>query len=138
MTRDDPGEHVAQVSLRIDPVHLAGFDERGDDRPMLAAAVGAGEEMIFAPERDRPDCALDDIGVDLDAAVVEEASKAVPARERVADCSGDGGFAGDGGKLGLEPQTQIVDERLGAALPRLATLNGKRCCQAAALSAADT
>ena len=74
MTRDDPGEHVAQVSLRIDPVHLAGFDERGDDRPMLAATVGAGEEMIFAPERDRPDCALDDIGVDLDAAVVEEAS----------------------------------------------------------------
>ena len=70
---------------------------------MLAAVVGAGEEMIFAPERDRPDCALDNIGVDLDTAVVEEASKAVPARERVADCSGDGGFAGDGGKLGLEP-----------------------------------
>ena len=65
MTRDDLGEHVAQVSLRIDGVHLAGFDERGDDRPMLAAAVGASEEMIFAPERDRPDCALDDIGVDL-------------------------------------------------------------------------
>ena len=53
MARDDPGEHVAQVGLRIDPIHLAGFDERGDDRPMLAAAVGAGEEMIFAPERDR-------------------------------------------------------------------------------------
>ncbi len=70
---------------------------------MLAAAVGAGEEMIFAPERDRPDCAFDDIGVDLDAAVVEEASKAVSARERVADCPGDGGFAGDGSKLGLEP-----------------------------------
>src|SRR5262245_1065786 len=110
MTRDDPDEHVAQVSLRVDPVHLAGFDERGDDRPMLAAAVGAGEEMIFAPERDRPDCAFDDIGVDLDAAVVEEASKAVPARERVADCSGDGGFAGDGGKLGLERLTAIIRE----------------------------
>jgi hypothetical protein len=41
---------------------------------MLAAAVGTGEEMIFAPERDRPDCARDDIGVDLDAAVVEEAT----------------------------------------------------------------
>ena len=56
------------------PLHLVGFDERGDDRPMLAAAVGTGEEMIFAPERDRPDCARDDIGVDLDAAVVEEAT----------------------------------------------------------------
>ena len=97
---------------------------------MLAAVVGAGEEMIFAPERDRPDCALDDIGVDLDTAVVEEASKAVPARERVADCSGDGRFAGDGGKLGLEPKTQIVEERLGAALPRLATFEAAvRSCR---------
>src|SRR5215475_12518897 len=34
---------IGRLSLRIDPVHLAGFDERGDDRPMLAAAVGAGE-----------------------------------------------------------------------------------------------
>src|SRR5437660_5431430 len=91
---------------------------------MLAATVGAGEEMILAPERDRTDRALDDIGVDLDAAVVEEASKTVPARERVADCPGDGRLAGDGGKLGLEPQTQVIDERLGSALPRLVTLIG--------------
>jgi hypothetical protein len=39
--------------LRINAVHLASFDERGDDRPMLAAAIGAGEEMIFTPERNR-------------------------------------------------------------------------------------
>src|SRR4051794_7150821 len=125
MTRDDPGEHVAQVGLRINAVHLASFDV---SEAMIAQcsppAIGAGEEMIFTPERDRPDCALDDIGVDLDTAVVEEASKAVPARERVADCSGDGRFAGDGGKLGLEPKTRIVEERLGAALPRLATFVG--------------
>jgi hypothetical protein len=44
---------------------------------MLAAAVGAGEEMIFAPERDRPDCARDDIGVD--PAVVEEATNYKPS-----------------------------------------------------------
>src|SRR5215510_2280543 len=51
MAGDDLGEDVAQVGLRISAVHLAGFDERGDDRPMLAAAIGAGEEMIFSPER---------------------------------------------------------------------------------------
>jgi hypothetical protein len=51
MSGDDLREHVAQIELRIDVIHLAGFDERGNDRPVLAAAVGAGEEMVFAPER---------------------------------------------------------------------------------------
>ena len=40
-------------------------------------------------------------------AYAEEASKGRPtarACERVADCPDDGGFAGDGGKLGLELQ----------------------------------
>jgi hypothetical protein len=40
-----------QVSLRVDGVHFASFNERGNDCPLLAATVGAGEEMIFAPER---------------------------------------------------------------------------------------
>ena len=77
-----------------------------------------------ASESDRTDRTLDDIGVDLDAAVVEGASKPVPARERVADRAGDGRLAGDGGELGVEPQTQGIDERLGTPLPRLVTLVG--------------
>src|SRR5436190_24328685 len=80
--------------------------------------------MIFAPERDRTDRALDYIGVDLDAAVVEEAGKTFPARECVADRPGDGRLAGDGGKLGFEPETQVVDERFCAPLPRLAAFIG--------------
>src|SRR6187402_3777995 len=75
MAGNDLCEHVAQIGLRIEAVHLASFDERGNDRPMLAAAVGAGEEVVLAAERDRADRALDDIGVDLDAAVVEEAGE---------------------------------------------------------------
>src|SRR6266704_5794078 len=96
MACDDLGEHVAQIGLRIDAVYLAGFDERGDDRPVLATAVGAGEEVVLAAERDRTNRTLDNVGVDLDAPVVEEAGKAVPARERVADGCGDGRLAGDG------------------------------------------
>src|SRR5882672_10889044 len=94
MACDDLGEYVAQIGLRIDAVHLAGFDERGNDRPVLATAVGAGEEVVLAAERDRTDRTLDDIGIDLDAAVIEEAGKALPARERVADRRGDGRLAG--------------------------------------------
>jgi hypothetical protein len=54
MTCDDLCEHVAQIGLRIDAVHFASFDERGNDRPMLAATVGASEEMVLAAERHHP------------------------------------------------------------------------------------
>jgi hypothetical protein len=45
-----------------------------DDRLVLAAAVGGSEPPIFAIEGDRTDCPFDCVGVDLNAAVVEEGS----------------------------------------------------------------
>ena len=73
MAVDDLGDDVGEIGLRIDAAEFAGLDQRGDDGPVLAAAVGAGEQRVLAVERDRSDAALDDVGVDLDAAVVEEA-----------------------------------------------------------------
>ena len=70
---DDPGEDVGEIAERLDVVQLAGFDERGDGCPVFGAAVGAGEEGVLAVERDWADSALDDVGIDLDAAIVEEA-----------------------------------------------------------------
>ncbi len=46
-----PREHVAQVSVRFDTVQLAGFNQRADDCPSIAATVAAGKEMILASER---------------------------------------------------------------------------------------
>lgn len=79
MVVDDPGQHVGEIAERFDAVQLAGFDQRRDDGPMLGAAVRAGEEGIFPVERDRADRALDGIGVDLDATVVDESGEAFPA-----------------------------------------------------------
>ena len=56
---------------------------------MFGAAVGAGEEMIFAPERNGTDGALDSVGIDLDVAVVQETGEPIPARECVSDCFRD-------------------------------------------------
>jgi hypothetical protein len=80
MTVDDLCDDVGEVGVRFDAHEFAGLDQRGDDGPMLAAAVGAREERVFAVQRDRPDCAFDDVGVDLDTAVVEEAGQALPTR----------------------------------------------------------
>jgi hypothetical protein len=51
MATDDPGEHVGEISLRVDAIHFAGCDQQGQDCPMFGAAVGAGEEVILAAER---------------------------------------------------------------------------------------
>ena len=49
---------------------------------MLAAAVGAGKERVLAVERQRADGALDGVGVQLDAPVLQEADEALPALRR--------------------------------------------------------
>ena len=74
-----------QIGVGLDIVKLAGFNQRTQDGPSVAAAVAAGKEMILATERHWPDCALNRIGVQLDPAIMQEARRSVPARERVAD-----------------------------------------------------
>src|SRR5260370_21924734 len=85
MAVDNLDEDVGEVGVRVEAAELAGLDQRSDDRPVLAAVLGASEQRIFAIEGDRADCSFDRVGVDLDAAVVEEAGQTLPARERVAD-----------------------------------------------------
>ena len=80
---DDFRDDVGEIGLRVDGVELASLDERSDDGPMFTAAVGTGEERVFAVECDGADGALDNVGVDLDASVVDEARETLPARERV-------------------------------------------------------
>jgi hypothetical protein len=55
MTVDDSGDDVGQIVMRFDAAELAGLDQRGDDGPVLAAAVGGGEQRVLAVERNRPD-----------------------------------------------------------------------------------
>lgn len=47
MAVDDAGDDVREVGLGVDAVEFAGLDARGDDSPVLGAAVGAGEERIL-------------------------------------------------------------------------------------------
>ena len=42
------GNDVAQIGVRLDAEQLAAFDQRGEDCPMPGAAIGAGEEGVFA------------------------------------------------------------------------------------------
>ena len=115
---DELVEHVGEIGLRIDVVELAALDQRGDASPVRGSLVMASEERILAIEYDRPDSAFDDIGVEFDAAVVEETDKPVPMVQAATDVLGDRRLGGDAGKLPLEPGLERRDQRL--ASPRVA------------------
>jgi hypothetical protein len=68
-------EHLLQICIGFDAVELAGFAAR--------------KEMILPSESNRPNRALDGVGVQIDAAVVQEAGQTMPARQRVPDRSGE-------------------------------------------------
>jgi hypothetical protein len=111
MAVNDPGDDVGEVLLRIDGVEFAGLDQRGDDRPVLGAAVGTSEERILAIEGDGADRPFDDVGVDLDAAVLEEAGEPLPSREGVADRFGELCLLADQAELLAEPRLERDDDR---------------------------
>ena len=51
MAVDDLGDDVRQIGQGFDTAELASLDQRGDDGPVLAAAIGAGKERILAIQR---------------------------------------------------------------------------------------
>src|SRR4051812_48387870 len=103
MAVDDLGDHVSEVGVRVDAGELAGFDQRSDDGPVFPATIGTSEQRILPVQRDGSDAAFHYIGIDLDAAVVEEAGEAVPARQRIADRFSELGLLADQGELGTQP-----------------------------------
>jgi hypothetical protein len=55
MAVDDPDEDVIEIGERIDLVQLAGFDQGGNDSPVLGTAVRAREQCVFTGKLDRTD-----------------------------------------------------------------------------------
>ena len=121
---DQPGEDVGQIGLRVDATELAGLDERGDAGPILRALIMPGEERILAIKNNRADASFDNVGVELDAAIVEEPREPLPMVQGVADVLGDGGLGRDADELLLEPGLERRHQRLAALLAHRAALIG--------------
>ena len=122
---DHAREHVVEISVRLDAVQFAGFDQRADDCPSIAATIAPGKEMVLAAERHGADSTLYWIGVELDAAIVEEAGQTFPPRERVTDCLGQRAAAGHARKLGFQPGVQSLHNRPGERTPFGKTMSGR-------------
>ena len=79
MTIGELGERLGQPGVRVDAGDLAVLDQRGDNRPVVAALVGAREQGILAVEGQRSDRPLNGVGIELDAAIIKEDAEPVPA-----------------------------------------------------------
>jgi hypothetical protein len=62
---------------------------------LLHALIVAREERLLAIDHDGTDASFDDVGVELDAAVVEDAGEPVPMIQAVTDGFCDQGLPGD-------------------------------------------
>ncbi len=111
MTVSHALEHVFEVGERLDVIELCCGDKRANGGPACAAAVRACEQMVLAAERDRSDGTLDRIVVEIDAAIVQEATKGRPAGESVTDRLGQAAAARDATKLHPEPGFHSLDQR---------------------------
>ena len=82
----DMCQHVTQPGFGVDTVQLARADQRVDRGGALAAAVGAGEQVIAAADGHATQGAFGRRVIDLDGAVVAIAQQRGPQLERVQDC----------------------------------------------------
>ena len=91
--------------------------------PNFGPDLMAGKQRILSGEADWPDGVLDRIGVQFEAALVEEACESLPMSEPIADVFGQPGARGDHRQLLFEPRFQGGDDRRGMLLscgePRL-------------------
>src|ERR1700704_2609316 len=87
--------------------------------PEMPVAIAFALAAIVSPTD--PDGALDRIVVEFDAAVIEEAGKGGPARERITNGLGEGAGGWNAAKLHLEPRLHHLDERPGAGVTHMPT-----------------
>ncbi len=77
------GEHVGEVVLRVNAVELCAFDQRVHSGGAAAAGIGAGEEIVFAADRDTAQSAFGRVVVERQAAVSSKQRMRAAQRPRM-------------------------------------------------------
>ena len=112
---DEADENVGEIGLGLYAVQFASLDQRSEDGPIFGAVIVTREESILARKSLRAHGTLDDIGVELDAAVIKKADEAAPMPEAVADDPGGIRSAREPRELMLEEDLERVSAGSGRA-----------------------
>ena len=71
-------EGVFQAGKMLGVGELGALDHRGDEGPALGGADGTNKEVVLVAQHYRPHGPFDDVGINLDAAVIDESGQIVP------------------------------------------------------------
>src|SRR5690606_15532723 len=78
-----PGEHVAQVIVRIDSMAAAGGNDRVEDRRAVARVRMADEQPVFLSNRRGPDGVFHKVVVDLGVTEPAMRREALPLIKKI-------------------------------------------------------
>ena len=78
-----PGEHMAQIGVRIESATSAALDDGVEDGAAFPGLGFANEQPVFLSEGGGPDGIFDEVLVDLDASVVKINTEQRPKIQRV-------------------------------------------------------
>src|SRR4029077_15819372 len=106
------GEHVGEIMLWVDAVEFGGFDQRVHSGGTSTAGIGAGEEIVFAADRDTAQSALGRVVVERQTAVVEAPDESGPTPPHVAEGCGKLRFAREPAHGLVRPGGQCPGDRL--------------------------
>lgn len=95
----------------------SGLDERGDDGPVFSTCIVACEEGVLAVQGDGTDGAFDGVVVALDAAIGQEAAKAVALFSNIGQRLSEGRFCRGVGSVMDQPVVDTGEDRGGAFQP---------------------
>ena len=76
MAVGEPDEEIAQIGIGLDAVHLAGADQAGEAGPITTALIVPRKKCVSTVHGRAADSVLDQIGIDVDAAIVKEEPEA--------------------------------------------------------------
>src|SRR4029077_12002316 len=118
------GEHVGEIMLWVDAVEFGGFDQRVHSGGTSTAGIGAGEEIVFAADRDTAQSAFGRVVVERQAAIVEVADESGPMAPHIAEGRGKLGFARELAHGLVRPTEQCLGDRLRSLSAFSASLGG--------------
>jgi len=123
-TGGDALEGECQPSVWIDSVEFGCGQHGGYVGPTPSSAIGTREQSAFADDRVGSDGSLDNVGVDFDPAVCEEAFEGDSTRESIADRFGQSGISRQARQLTIEGCEDLAYDCARSFLSHPATMVG--------------
>lgn len=106
-------QDIGEPGIGFDAIELRRFDQRAEDSPSFSTVIAACKQVVLPAEGDRADRAFDRVGVELNAAIIEEPGEACPTPKRVSDGICERAAGGHLGQLAFEPEAEVFNARSG-------------------------